>query len=193
MCAATVGAIAAVAGTAASVGSAAYGMSQAPSGAQQVPQVKNIGGFGPATALQSYTARTLGLNKNVRTPSILDWAASGGTLRPDWKVPDFTPREATQLRLVEKGTGKQMPTFDPATEGSLSDAALAEFGREQIRTKGADANTAEANYARTLAREDMLRGRLAAGGLAPGRVDRLTQRLANTVARRDTLQKKTGA
>jgi hypothetical protein len=193
MCAATVGAVAAVAGTAASVGSAAYGMSQAPSGAAQVPRGKNLGGFGPATALQSYTARELALNKGTKTPSILDWAASGGNLRPDWKIPDFTPREATQLRLVEQGTGKKMPTFDPATEGSLSDAALAEFGREQVRNKGAAADSPEANYSRTLAREDMLRARLAQGGLAPGRVDTLNARLANTVARRDVLQKKTGA
>jgi hypothetical protein len=136
----------------------------------------------------------LAANRGTRTPGLLDWAASGGTLRPDWKIPDLTPREATQLKFVEKGTGKPIPGYNPDIGGPLSPAAQAQLGRERARnlkeagyaTKSADP---QIRYANLAAREEMLQGKIAErGGVAPG----LQTRLTNVQTRKARVGKKLG-
>lgn len=158
----------------------------------QEPKTKPVPGFAPATGLQSYTARLLAANAKVRTPGVLEWAASGGTLRPDWKIPDFTPREATQLRFVDK-QGRPMPGYDPSVGGPLSGQAQAQFGWERTQNQIAAGNAmptdAQARYGQLSHREEMLQSRLdERGGVAPG----LQRRLANVQARKARVGKRLG-
>jgi hypothetical protein len=130
----------------------------------------------------------LAANRATRTPGILDWAASGGTLRPDWKVPEFTAKEAEQLRFVDK-QGRPMPGYDPDKDVGLSPAAQRQRGRERIQDlkKGKydiPTDDPQINYARAAAREEMLQRRIADQGSKPG----LERKLAKATARRTRIE-----
>jgi hypothetical protein len=97
----------------------------------------------------------------------LDWAASGGTARPDWKIPDFTPMEAQQLKFVDK-TGKTIPGYDPSTDTNLTGPQQAWLGQEKARNLkaggyGDKAVGPQIQYGRLSAREEMLQNQVDAG------------------------------
>jgi hypothetical protein len=168
----------------------AVSQSGASSGSAGTPKTKPLPGFGPATGMQTYTARMLAMNKGTTTPGILDWAESGGELRPDWKIPDFTAKEAEQLKLVNK-QGKPMATFDPATETQLSLQAQRQLGAEKqanLEKEGfaVPTDNPQINYAQASAREEMLRQRIADKGSKPG----LENKLAKVTARKAKLEKR---
>ena len=200
MCAATAAAVGTAVATVAAVGSqvasGAIGGGSSGGGGGSAggpPKQQKVPGFAPATGLQSYTARLLAANRNTRTPGLLDWAASGGTLRPDWKVPDLTPREAEQLRFVEKGTGKVMPTYAPESGKGLSPEAQAQLGREKAKNLKAEGykvtgDNPQVRYGQLSAREEMLQTRIAEKGQLPG----LTRKLANVQTRKERVGKRLG-
>lgn len=195
MCAATAAAVGTAVAAVAAVGTQVAGavQSSGSSGGSKTPQTKPIPGFAPATGLQGYTARLLASNRATTTPGIQEWAASGGTLRPDWKIPDFTAKEAEQLRFVDK-QGRPIPGFDPNTDTKLSPAAIAQRGRERAQSLRAGGyqvptNNPEINYGRVAAREEMLQNRLAAkGGSAP----KLEAKIAKVSARKSRLETRLG-
>lgn len=122
----------------------------------------------------------------------MEWAESGGTLRPDWKIPDFTPKEAEQLRFVDK-KGRPIPGFNPDEETRLSGAATAQRGQERaaaLRKAGYDVPTddPQINYGRLTAREEMLQHRIAEKGSRPG----LERRLARVQKRRANVGRRLG-
>lgn len=189
MCAATAAAVGTAVATVAAVGTQVAGAVSGGGGGggSQTPQTKPIPGFAPATGLQGYTARLLAANRNTRTPGIMEWAESGGTLRPDWKVPDFTAKEAEQLRFVDK-RGKAMPGFDPDTETKLSAKARAQRAREKAAdlTKGGYAvptGDPALRYAHLQAREEMLQGRLAEKGTPAPKLERRIAKVQGKLAR----------
>lgn len=202
MCAATAAAVgtavAAVATVGTQVASAVSGPSGGGAGGSSggPPKQQKVQGFAPATGLQSYTARLLAANKDVLTPGFDEWAQSGGSLRPDWKMPDLTPREAQQLQFVEKKTGRPFPTYDPTTGGPLSPAAQASLGRERARNlKEAGyegkAQDPQVRYGQLSAREEMLQTKLAERG-GPGSAPALEKRLANVQKRKDRVAGRLG-
>ena len=191
MCAVTAAAIGTAVAATAAVGSQVAGAvtaSSAGGGGGGTPKTKGIPGFAPATGLQGYTARLLAANRNTRTPGIMDWAASGGDLRPDWKIPDFTAKEAEQLRLVDK-SGNAMPTFNPDTDTKLSPEAKAQRAKEKATNQAAEGNTVAMSpalrYANLQAREEMLRGRLAEKGSTP----KLERRIAKVQTKAANVRK----
>ena len=181
MCAVTAAAVGTAVSVAATVGSQVAGAvsSKGGGGGSSTPQTKPIPGFAPATGLQGYTARLLAANRNTRTPGIMEWAASGGDLRPDWKIPEFTAKEAEQLRFVDK-RGKALPGFDPNTDTNLSPEAKAQRARERatnLSTQGYAVPMEDKpalRYAHLQAREEMLQSRIA---------DKATPKLQNRLAK----------
>jgi len=99
-----------------------------------LPLKQSLKGFAPATGLQSYAARTLALNAGARPPSFDEWVASDGRARFELNLPDFTPMEAKQLRLVSEWGGP-IPGFDPEKQDRLTPEQLIWLGRLRRRIK----------------------------------------------------------
>lgn len=135
MCAATVGAVAAVAGTAASVGATAYSMSQQDKGggASAFPRQTPLKAFAPANALQGWAARLLAMNANASPPSLMEWAASGGEAELPLEIPEFTPKEAQMLKFVDD-YGDPYETYAPG-QGRLTDKQYASIGAKRARAR----------------------------------------------------------
>lgn len=160
MCAATA---AVVAGTVATVATAGIGVAQSmgamgggSSGGAGGFTEKQLKGFGPTRALQSYSARLLAENATATRPSLQEFAASGGTAKYPIKDTGFTPEEAAALGIVDPHTGLKMPFVDKSQE-NLTTAQQMFLGQQRAR-QGATGPLAQ--YGKLGARQKNLQSQL---------------------------------